>query len=31
MRDLMKMLEAAYERPVDVEFAVSCPDRWENG
>ena len=27
MRDLMKMLEAAYERPVDVEFAVSCPDQ----
>ncbi|MBT9778167.1 pyruvate kinase [Clostridium sp. MCC353] len=25
MRDLMKMLETAYERPVDIEFAVTSP------
>ncbi|EEQ59787.1 pyruvate phosphate dikinase, PEP/pyruvate binding domain protein [Clostridiales bacterium 1_7_47FAA] len=31
MRALMKMLETAYGRPVDVEFAVTCPDedRWK--
>ena len=26
MRDLMKMLETAYERPVDVEFAITSPE-----
>ena len=26
MRDLMKMLEIAYERPVDVEFAITSPE-----
>lgn len=25
MRKMLKMLEAEYERPVDVEFAVKCP------
>lgn len=31
MRALMKMLETAYGRPVDVEFAVTCPDedKWK--